>query len=111
MMEIAWVLIVPVLLSLAAICKRRWLLHLNAVIHSGLAVYLIHLAIRIAQVKTLATSGGLLYLDSLSAVFMIVIALVSTLTSWYAIVYLAGNWTMAFYPWKSWPNIISGPIC
>jgi len=77
---------IPAALSLAALFRKRWLLHLSAVINLGLLGYAAALARQVATEKIVTGPGGF-YLDGLSAIFLVVIALVAAVVGLFAVSY------------------------
>ncbi|TCL61849.1 hydrogenase-4 component F [Hydrogenispora ethanolica] len=89
-MEMGLFILAPVVLAAAAFVKQRWLLHVTAAVHLLLAVQAGLAAARIARVKVWAE--GFWYLDSLSALFLLVVAVVSLVISLFAVGYYSREW-------------------
>jgi hydrogenase-4 component F len=86
-MEVGILVILPALLSLLSWLGSGWALRLTAFAHLGLWVQAIRVTLRIAESGTVTDWGGFFRLDGLSALFLMIIALVATLTSWFGVVY------------------------
>lgn len=84
--------LLPVVFAVAGLAWRRGrpgaLLRCGAIGHLGLLIYISHILSGLTRLKTMVQADGLFYLDSLSAVFLVLIALISSLVSIYAAHYL-----------------------
>ncbi len=78
-------ILIPAVLALASLLRRRWLLQLTAIVQFGLAVYAFRVAQLVVEYRTV--DNLYFYLDSLSALFLLVIAVVAALVSLYGICY------------------------
>lgn len=82
--------LIPVLPILFAVCgffRKRALMNLTTLGNFGLLIFVLTFVSKVARVKAIAQSGGFFYLDSLSAVFLVLISVVSCIAGIYASVY------------------------
>lgn len=86
-MKIWIIALIPAFLAVMALVKKEWLFRLAAIVNFGLLIYIMNIATKVAQIKSIDLAGGYIYLDSLSMVFLVVLAAVAFLVSLFAIFY------------------------